>query len=54
VPIGVGEELKERVAALVPILDRSGPDRAMGATQTTVEGDSVKTELELTRFVVDL
>ena len=40
VPIGVGEELKEKVAEIVPIIDGSGLHYVMGAMQTTVEGDS--------------
>ncbi len=39
VPIGIGEELKEKIAELVPIIERSGLDYVMGAMQTTVEGD---------------
>ena len=42
VPIGVGEELKEKIAELVPIIERSGLDYVMGAMQTTVEGDPEK------------
>jgi len=42
VPIGVGEELKEKIAELVPIIERSGLDYVMGAMQTTVEGDPQK------------
>jgi|SRR5664280_1339511 uncharacterized protein (TIGR00106 family) len=41
-PIGVGEELKEKIAELVPIIERAGVDYLMGAMQTTVEGDSEK------------
>ena len=40
VPMGVGEELKEYVAQLVPIIEASGIDYAMGAMQTTLEGDA--------------
>ena len=40
VPMGVGEELKEKIAGLVPIIENSGLDYLMGAMQTTVEGDS--------------
>ena len=39
VPVGAGEELKERIAELVPTIERSGLDYLMGAMQTTVEGD---------------
>jgi uncharacterized protein (TIGR00106 family) len=42
VPIGVGEELKEMIAELVPIIELSGLDYVMGAMQTTVEGDPDK------------
>lgn len=40
VPIGAGEELKEMIAKLVPIIEQSGLDYAMGAMQTTLEGDA--------------
>lgn len=39
VPLGVGEELKEFVAALVPIIEGSGLPYTMGAMTTTIEGD---------------
>lgn len=39
VPIGTGEELKEKIAGLVPIIEASGLDYVMGAMQTTLEGD---------------
>jgi uncharacterized protein (TIGR00106 family) len=39
VPVGSGEELKELVAGLVPLLERSGLPFVMGAMQTTVEGE---------------
>lgn len=39
VPIGVGEELKELIAGLVPIIEESGIDYAMGPMQTALEGD---------------
>ncbi len=39
VPIGVGEELKEKIAGLVPIIESSGLDYVMGAMQTTIEGN---------------
>lgn len=39
VPVGVGEELKGYIAALVPIIERSGLSYKMGAMATTVEGD---------------
>jgi uncharacterized protein (TIGR00106 family) len=39
VPVGAGDELKECIAELVPIIERSGLEYVMGAMQTTVEGD---------------
>ena len=42
VPIGVGEELKEKIAEIVPIIEGSNVHYVMGAMQTTVEGDSEK------------
>lgn len=39
VPVGAGEELKELIAQLVPIIEESGLVYAMGAMQTTVEGE---------------
>ena len=39
IPIGVREELKEQVAAVVAIIDQSGLDYRLGAMQTTVEGE---------------
>ncbi len=42
VPVGAGEELKEKIAQIVPIIEQSGLDYVMGAMQTTVEGDSEK------------
>lgn len=41
-PIGTDAELKEKIAGLVPIIEASGLDYAMGAMQTTVEGDEEK------------
>ena len=40
VPIGVGEELKEHIAAVLDLIDKSGLPYKLGAMQTTVEGDS--------------
>lgn len=40
VPIGAGEELKEAIAPLVEIIEKSGLPHVVGAMQTTVEGDS--------------
>lgn len=42
VPVGTGEELKEKIARIVSIIEQSGLDYVMGAMQTTVEGDSEK------------
>ncbi|MDZ7832019.1 MAG: MTH1187 family thiamine-binding protein [Desulfobacterales bacterium] len=42
VPVGTGEELKENIARIVPIIEQSGLVYVMGAMQTTVEGDSEK------------
>lgn len=39
VPIGVGEELKEYIAQLVPIIEESGVDFSMGPMQTALEGE---------------
>jgi uncharacterized protein (TIGR00106 family) len=39
VPIGVGEELKDYVAGVIEIIERSGLKYKLGAMQTTVEGD---------------
>jgi uncharacterized protein (TIGR00106 family) len=38
VPVGAGEELKEYVAGIIDIIDRSGLKYKLGAMQTTVEG----------------
>lgn len=39
IPIGIGDELKEAVAEIVDIIDKSGLKYSLGAMQTTVEGD---------------
>ena len=39
VPVGAGEELKELIAELVPIMEKSGLPYVMGAMQTTIEGE---------------
>jgi uncharacterized protein (TIGR00106 family) len=39
VPVGVGEELKDYVAGVIEIIERSGLEYKLGAMQTTVEGD---------------
>jgi len=38
-PCGVGEELKEHVAAVVELIAASGLDYKLGAMQTTIEGE---------------
>lgn len=40
VPIGVGEELKDYIAGVLDLIDRSGLPYKLGAMQTTVEGDA--------------
>ena len=40
VPIGVGEELREHVARVLDLVDKSGLPYRLGAMQTTVEGDT--------------
>ena len=42
VPIGAGDELKEFIAELVSIIEKSGLPYAMGAMQTTIEGEPEK------------
>jgi len=37
VPMGVGEELKEHIAKVLDIIDKSGLPYKLGAMQTTVE-----------------
>lgn len=39
VPIGVGEELKEHIAKVLDVIDKSGLSYKLGAMQTTVEGE---------------
>ncbi len=41
-PFGVGEELKEHVAAVVALVAASGLDHKLGAMQTTIEGDQAE------------
>ncbi len=38
-PIGVGEELREHVAKVLDVIDKSGLPYRLGAMQTTVEGE---------------
>jgi len=38
-PIGVGDELKEHIAKVLDVVDRSGLPYKLGAMQTTVEGE---------------
>jgi uncharacterized protein (TIGR00106 family) len=40
IPIGIGEELKEVIADVIAIVEKSGLDYKLGAMQTTLEGDS--------------
>ena len=42
VPIGEGEELKELVAEVLDIIDKSGVSYTLGAMQTTLEGDEAE------------
>ena len=42
VPLDAGEELSEKVAEIVPVIEQSGLDYVMGAMQTTIEGDTDK------------
>jgi uncharacterized protein (TIGR00106 family) len=41
VPLDAGEELKEKIADIVPLIERSGLNYVLGAMQTTIEGDSM-------------
>jgi uncharacterized protein (TIGR00106 family) len=38
VPVGAGEELKDLLAPIMDLIDRSGLTYKLGAMQTTVEG----------------
>ncbi|MBN1460911.1 MAG: MTH1187 family thiamine-binding protein [Armatimonadetes bacterium] len=40
VPIGVGDELKEHIARVLDLVDKSGLPYKLGAMQTTVEGEA--------------
>ena len=40
IPVGSGEELKEKVAEVIAIIRESGLSYTLGAMQTTVEGES--------------
>ena len=42
VPFGVGESVKEHIAAVVALVDASGLDYRLGAMQTTIEGDQAE------------
>lgn len=42
VPVGAGEELKELVAEILDIIDKSGLPYTLGAMQTTIEGDEAE------------
>ncbi|MEN6372419.1 MAG: MTH1187 family thiamine-binding protein [Armatimonadota bacterium] len=39
IPIGEGEELKELIAEILAIVDKSGLPYKLGAMQTTIEGE---------------
>ena len=39
IPLGVGEEMKDQVAKVIDLIDRSGLSYRVGAMQTTIEGD---------------
>ncbi len=41
-PFGVGEELKEHIAAVVELIDASGLNYRLGAMQTTIEGEQTE------------
>lgn len=41
-PFGVGEELKEHIAAVVALIEASGLDYRLGAMQTTIEGEQAE------------
>ncbi len=40
VPIGTGVEMKEQIAMVIDLIDRSGLPYKLGAMQTTIEGDA--------------
>jgi uncharacterized protein (TIGR00106 family) len=40
VPIGVGEELREHIARVLNLVEKSGLPYKLGAMQTTVEGEA--------------
>ena len=42
VPFGVGESVKEHIAAVVDLIDASGLDYRLGAMQTTIEGEQAE------------
>ncbi len=42
IPIGEGEELKELIADVLSIVDKSGMPYKLGAMQTTIEGEPDK------------
>ncbi|WP_462326085.1 MTH1187 family thiamine-binding protein [Desulfoplanes sp.] len=41
-PVGVGDELREYIAAVVDLVDGSGLAYKLGAMQTTIEGDQAE------------
>jgi uncharacterized protein (TIGR00106 family) len=42
IPVGTGEELKDKIADIVSIIDASGLPYKLGAMQTTVEGSQAE------------
>ena len=42
IPIGIGEELKEIIAEVISIVEKSGLNYKLGAMQTTVEGEAAQ------------
>ena len=48
VPVGNGEELKEQIAVILEMIDKSGLPYKLGAMQTTVEG----TEAEVMSLIM--
>ena len=42
IPVGSGEELKELIAGVVDLIDKSGLPYKLGAMQTTIEGEPEK------------
>lgn len=40
IPMGESEELKEKIAEIIKIVDESGLEYKLGSMQTTIEGES--------------